>query len=243
MNLDKNKFFPNQRIDGDSNECVPLTIVDICGNADGRLYDPDFTYAAQPRLLGLPPTNAGRDVQYTMAATIAYGLLPMSEETFTAKTMGDLYVANPANYTLQQNRDSLQYAPKGIVDLFSYDDIVGYLNKYQRGALLAIDWYESFNSPVNGALPEPQGARSGHCVAVYDEAPEGLLVKPWLGPNFGNGGYVTISRDVLSKVFDQAHGFDPNANRAISLLFVAAIRLPYLANYLPTILASLAKST
>jgi hypothetical protein len=244
MNLDQLKLFPNQTTDGDPNECVALAIVDVCSNADGRAYDPDFTYAMEPRLTGAAPTNGGRDTLTSMSATVAYGLLPMAEATFTTKPVStlpqasDTYVANYQNYSAQQLQDALKYARKGIRYLYSYEDISGYLSAYKLGVVLTIRWYDSFNlTPATGTLPAPQGSFTSHAVAVYEDNGT-LRIKPFKGSAFGDGGYCYLSPALFAQIFQSAFGFDPNAIRIVGLLSIAAQYRPYLATYLPGVIAA-----
>jgi len=222
MNLDHLQQFPNQLVDGDPSECVALSVADIAGNIDSQLYDPDIIYAYTLRLMGQQPNTGGLDPYTGMLCPVVYGLLPISLETFTAKTMGELYVANYQNYTPDERIAALKWARRGVMPLYSYAEIAGYLSAYRTGVSLAVKWYESFNTPnQDGTLPAPVGAFSYHNVAVYEETDKGFRVKPWLGPQFGDGGYVYMSETTLELVYQSAYGFDPNAWRWLSLAKIA----------------------
>src|ERR1700681_1915798 len=102
MNLDFLKLFPNQRTDNDPFECVGLTIADVLSNKLGQTFDPDFSYSLGFYINRQSPADAGIDAYAAMCAAVAYGLLPTSLETFTAKTTSELYVANFANFSKDQ---------------------------------------------------------------------------------------------------------------------------------------------
>jgi len=58
----------------------------------------------------------------------------------------------------------------------------------------------SFMVPnADGTLPEADGGMTFHCVAAYRSVlingVEYLRIKPWLGKDFGDHGYVYLSRE------------------------------------------------
>lgn len=218
MNLDTNKVFPNQEIDNDQTECVALTVADIAGNTDKQLYDPDMVYAMTLLLEGQQPNTNGLDPEQGMMAAICFGLLPISLETFTAKTMGELYVANAANYTPIQKAAMAQHVKNGKKDLFTYADVVA---EIQAGnpVSLPMHWYQNFTT-AEESLTQPIGQFTNHNVAVYDADPvKGIMIKPWLGPDYGIGGYTWMSETIFTQVFaGTAYAFDPTALRWLSLL-------------------------
>lgn len=226
--------FPSQLIDGDPTECVALTVADIKGNIDSQLYDPDFTYAMTLRLMGQQPTTAGLDPYSGMLEAVAYGLLPISLESFTAKTMGELYIANWQNYTPAQRQFALRWAANGVTPLYTYSDIANWLLTQKTGVSMAVKWYESFNTPnSDGSLPPPVGAFTYHNVAVYDDVLLGLMVKPWLGPDFADKGYAYMSQSTFNLVFQSAAGFNQNAWRWFSLAQIAVTHPYIIGDILP----------
>jgi hypothetical protein len=147
MNRDNNQQFPNQLTQGDPTECAALTVGDIAGNIDSQLYDPDFTYALTLKLMGLQPTTAGLNPLAAMQSAIVYGLLPISLEAFTAKTMTELYVANYQNYPVTDRTASLKWVKNGVVTLYTYADVCNWLLTQKTGVSLAMRWYQSFDTP------------------------------------------------------------------------------------------------
>ena len=238
MNLDHNQQFPNQLIDGDPQECVALSVADIAGNIDSQLYDPDEVYALCLKLLNEAPNTNGLDPFTGMLTAVAYGLLPISYEAFTAKVMGELYVANFRNYTPQEFTASLRWAKKGVVTLDSYSDICGWLLSQKTGVSLAMKWYQSFDTPnADGTLPAPSGTYSLHNVAVYDDVLQGLVIKPWLGPTFGAGGYAYLSQANFDLVVQGMWAFSPNAWRWLSLAQIAVTHPNVIGDILPQMTA------
>lgn len=224
MNLDYNQQFANQLIDGDANECVALTVGDIAGNITHQLFDPDYTYAFTHYLEKVSPTEKGLHPYEGMLCPIVYGLLPISYDTFTAKIMGEDYVADIIHYSDTQRREAAKWVTSGLpIALHSYQDIFSYLNRYGAGVSLAVKWYTSFNTPnPDGSLPAPSGNFSYHNVAVYDAPMRGLMIKPWLGPDYGDHGYAYMTQTVFNQVFQEAYGFQINGWRWGSLAWIGA---------------------
>ncbi len=230
-------MFPSQLIDGDSTECVSLSVTDICGNIDSQLYDPDIHYAYTLRLMNQTPNTGGLDPYTGMLTPIVYGLLPISLETFTAKTMGELFVANYMNYTNSERVAALKWAKNGVVRLNSYQDIQNYLKTYKMGVSLALKWYESFMTPnQDGTLPAPQGTFSYHNVAVYEDTTLGLRIKPWLGPAWGDKGYAYLSEVNFNLIRQSVAGFNQNAWRWLSLAQIAVTHPNCIGDILPQML-------
>lgn len=221
MNLDTNKFF-SQQLDPnehDAEECVGLTIADILGNKLDQLVDPDFSYSLGFYIRGLTPSDTGIDPFAAVSATIAYGALPVSLETWNAKTTSALYSANFLNFTPQQVAAALKLAQNGFKTLSSVSDYANYLSKYKMGALLGMKWYPEFLG-AGESLPIPTTSNfSEHAVAVYDYDPmKGLLIKPWLGSGYGNGGYSWMSESVFNLTYQSGYGFTSDSYRWISLV-------------------------
>lgn len=238
MNVDTLKLFPNQKTDGDFTECTALAVTDICGNMDGRPYDPDFTYAMTLKLQGAIPTTAGADPLSAMQSAIAYGLLPSSEQDFTALSMGELYVANWQNYSKEDIQSAFKYIKNGVRVLGAdFQAIKSFIQETGTGVSISLRWYENFMTPEGGILLPPSGDFGYHQVVAYDIDERGLLIKPWLGPDYGDGGYARLSEDVFNQVVQNAYGFDKDALRWITLLGIVATRFPSFLPFLSGIIS------
>lgn len=236
-NLDKNGLFPNQLdpAENDAQECVALSISDICSNVDNLVYSPDFTYAMALHIKGSEPSTDGLDPYAAMLATVAYGLLPARSADFTARVMGELYIANWRNYAQDDVAEALKYARNGVIELRSYDEIAAHLLNKKQGVVLSLRWYPNFMSPyADGVLPVAKTTLpyTYHAVAVYGRDDRGLIFKPWLGKDWGDGGYGRIDRITFGQVFDCAFAFDPDANRKISLLWICLYQLRFILSIL-----------
>lgn len=228
--VDKNKIFPNQLIDNNPTECTAIAACDIAGNILNTVFDYDFTYAMTLRLEGSQPTTAGADPYIAMQSAFFYGMLPFAEQDFSSKELGELYAANWKNYSAVDIASALKYAQKGVKCLGSFDEIVSFIAATRTGVSLPLKWYQTFNvPPPSGVLPTPAGQFSYHNVACYGITDDGLLIlKPWLGSDFGDHGYVYMSRSTFKAAtlpYQYAYGFDPAANRILSIIWLALTRL------------------
>lgn len=218
MNYDKLGLFPNEPTSGDANECVGFTVADILGNIIGQPCDVEFSYAAGLHVAGGVPSTLGEDPRCGMLGGAIFGGLPVSLETFTSLNTSQLYAANFNNYTVFQKVNALKNAQNGLLELRNYQGIANYLHTHKQGVSLAIRWFESFLTPnSDGTLPVPSGESTNHNVGVWWEDEKGLLIKPYLGNNYGIGGYVILPEVMLPQVFYWAGGFNPNAWRWLTL--------------------------
>jgi len=219
MDIDKLKRFPSQDLEKRPTECSAEVVADILGNECGTPLDPGFIYANTLRLQGISPTTAvvAKPVS-AMQAPIVWGCLPTDEEPFDATTTSELYEANWKNYPADNFALAKNFTASGIIPLYTYQDIISYLRRYNMGVKLTVRWYSNFNTPnPDGTLPLPIGTYSIHDVAVYDAPLKGLQIKPLEGPNYGDHGYGYMSQTIFNQVFQEAYGFDPFASRWWSL--------------------------
>ena len=232
MNPDKLQNFPNQLVNGEITECTALTATDIAGNMDGIVYDPDFTYAMTLRLEGLEPTINGADPLTAMQSIVAYGALPASKETFTALGLGELYVSDYKHYPADQVTEALKHQQKGIKSIgIDFDTI----KNYPIGVGGEITWFSSWMQPnADGTLPVPSGTTSNHYVAFYGSTiihgVELLRCKPWLGKEYGDGGYVYMTLEQFKTVTKDTFTFNPAANHWVSIVGIMVTKFPFLAD-------------
>lgn len=225
----------NQNINGETTECAAIAVADLWGNILGKPQDPDYTYAAALKVMNLAPNTGGLDPLCAMQSAVVFHTLPASQETFTALTSGELYIANFNNYTAaQQQFAQSTTAPNGIAAFGSYQEIVNWLALNKGGVAIPMSWYPSFMTPnADGTLPQPQGTPSNHVVTCYYEDSRGLQIKPNLGANFGQNGYVYLPEDIFNQAktaFNYSFAFDPNAYRWLSIASIA-IQHPAIIQY------------
>lgn len=198
--------------------------------------DYDFSYSLGLYIQGLKPSTSGEDPYWGMAAAVAYGLLPAADETFTAATQGELYSANYQNYSATQKAQAAKFVMNGITQLNTFSDYRNFLFQNKQGCILAMKWYPEFMTPnSDGSLPipNPSGAYSSHCVAVYGyDSVLGLLIKPWLGNFYGQGGYAYMSPTIFQMCFVEGYGFNTGANRLFSCMLIMLQQLQFVINYI-----------
>lgn len=230
MTTDTLKRMPNQDIENRPTECVAETVCDILGNAYRIPFDPGFTYAMTLRLERSTPTTAGSDPLMGMQSAILYGVLETSQEPFDATTVGELYEANWQNYTDANRQDALKWTQNGIISMWTFADVVAYLKAYNLGVSFPMRWYQNFNVVAHdGNLPIPAGLYSDHNINIVGITDDNrLIAKPWLGPDYGDGGYCYLSESIFNQVQDHyyaAYGFNPGANRIFSIISICLTRL------------------
>lgn len=232
MNIDRLQRFPNQTTEKRYNECVGETVADIVGNIFNQPMDAGFSKACALKVANEPPTSGGTDSYSGMVGATIYGCMPTDDVPFDVNVYDELYESNINNYSPRTL--AVRFHTNTVKSFYSYNDISQYLSQNKMGVQLTVKWYESFNTPnQDGTLPAPTGSFSYHCVAVYEDTLLGLRVKPWLGSEFGYGGYCYMSRITFGLSFISSSGFDPNANRWMWLARTAVTHLNLLPDILP----------
>lgn len=223
MPIDRLQRFPSQIIENRPTECCAETVADIMGNIQDQPLDPGFSYAATLKVMNEQPTTAGSDPYSAMLSAVVYGCLPTENEPFDASTTSELYEANLANFTPNLVHLATLFTAKGVSTEPLYEDICDYLDQERQGVAMAMTWYQSFLIPnADGTLPPPSGPTTNHCVAIYGYDSRGLKIKPWLGSNFGQGGYCYLPEVMFPQVFQGAWSFNLTAWKWGNLAWIAA---------------------
>ena len=241
--VDKLKRFPGQNSEKRYTECTGETIADIVGNFYGIPMDAGFAYGAGFAASGVTPSTIGEDPWSVIQGAVAFGSLPITAQDFDATTVGELYEANFANYSADDKKLALSYkmpAPKNIgVD---FDAVLNYITTKGVGVSLGMKWSGGLDTYYALTLPWNGTATSSHCVAVYGQktinSQAYLIVKPWTGSDWGDGGYCYMSRNVFNQTVSCAYSFDPNGNHWLACVSMLITRFPYLAKYAPQLLTS-----
>lgn len=236
MNVDFLKRFSNQNIERRPTECAGETVGDLNGNVFNQPMDAGFSYAVALKVANSLPTTVGSDPYAAMVGATIYGTLPTDDVPFDVNVMDELYEANFKNYP--NFKLASFFVPNAVKKLYSYNDISKYLHDNRMGVSLAIKYYDSFLNPnQDGSLPSATGNFTYHNCAIYEDTILGLRAKMYLGPEYGDHGYVYISRTNFDLIFQGAYAFDPDAWRWLYLAKIAVAR-PYL---IPDILPLLSK--
>jgi len=213
MTLNRLNLFPNQNSEHRPDQCVAESVRGLASNITGILYDAGFTYGATQHLQGIKPTTAGSDPQTGMESAIIYGLLPETDEDFTALTTSELFEANFDNYSAADKRTASFHTMKGIIVLRTFQQILDYMVTYQLPVSIATKWYNAFEDiGSNGVLPLVTGTPDHlHNSIVYGANGGNLVLESHQGTGYGDGGYCYLDQTLFDSIFVGAYGFNPNA--------------------------------
>lgn len=190
IDLDFLKSVPDQNADGLPYGCTGYTQTDLCADEDRILYEPQYTYD-QTRImectLGLA---VGCDVRNSLKSTIVYGVLP--------EGTADRSLA-------PSHRRGAYYNVIDSPDLDAFDDVRSALLTNKRTVSAATPWFDNWlDAPRSGVLPAPGRVISYHnwkiCGWKLVAGQPHLIGKPWQGHQFGDKGYVYLSRAVFNVV-------------------------------------------
>ena len=220
-NLDKLGLKPNQLLDFNPTECTAITWTIIMGNYLGIPLNPDFTYAASLAVQGIAPNTNGSDPRAAAFSGCLYGCLPQTDETFTAKTVGELYASSFSNYTFAEHSEAAQYTIPFKALSADWATVVSTL---QSGFAVSLPmrWYWGANPPTVLTMPEPNAPFTLHNVAVWDSGDSrGLTIQPWLGTQ-GENGYFYLPEPVFNYAQDeQPFCLNPMGNRWLQIISMA----------------------
>ena len=242
MTNDRLFLYPNQFIEKRPTGCVGITLADILGNIHGMPMDPDFSLAAGFAVQGMVPTTLGQTAIGGMYGAVAYGCLGEVLDRSDPIQTSQFIESDFANYTYIQKSTAALFAPKGIRWLNSYDDIARYLLETRWGAAVGFKWYSSFGNPrPDGVLRTPDYENEPftyHETACYENTSQGLRLKSWQGPDYGDHGDVYMPRSIFEECWTGAAGFDPKGWRWASLVG-ACLQYPRnIPNLLPLLIES-----
>jgi hypothetical protein len=236
MNLDTLKLKPNQLADFDPTECTALSAAALGGTHFNIPFNPDFTYAASLDVQGISPTITGSDPRAAMFSGCLFGYLPQTDETFTAKTMGELYASNFANYSQQERTDALAYTIPFKPIAPDWRSIVNTL-KAGNPISLPIKWFWGALPPTVLTMPNIGDEFTLHNVVIWDwEDPRGLTIQPWLGTQ-GENGYFYLPQNVYEAAqSEQPFCLAPQASRKLQIISGAIVYYPVLMDIAKSLL-------
>ncbi len=185
FNVDAGLWQPNQEAQNCLfSPCVPAMpfgctnygSADLCADEDGKLYNPmDLENVTHANALG------GIDIRTALKATM--------------QVWGRTAYFNIRSY--------------GIIDPFDAMRLAMYSSQPEKRAVsLGIPWMQEFMQPVNGIVPMPATVDTlgipwhnpSICGWKTIEGKPYLVVKPWIGTNYGDQGFCYFSREVFNVI-------------------------------------------
>lgn len=196
FNVDAGKTMPDQNADGYPFGCTGYTQSDNAIDRDGNIYKPSYTYLKTCFMEGHQP-NQGCDMRASLKSTRVYGLQKETETT---------------DMEAEQHRGGQYFNVYDDGGLDWFDAIRSSVYSQKHAVSCGSPWFSEWALPQVGILPS---------VFTYDGIPNHyawhnyaikgwkvingttyLLVKPWQGKNYGDNGWVYMSRYVANKVFE-----------------------------------------
>lgn len=170
--------------------CTYYTQTEVNQDKDKMLYSPTYQ-GTWSTYMEDQPIGAPVDVADAINTPTIYGLLAYGETT-------------------QQQAQTRLRVPYEVKPLNGslYQGIVSALQKGYSVSFMGI-WYESFDNPMNGVVPSPSGNTSEHNWKFCGVKNGLLIAKPWLGKNWGDGGFCYMSQQIVDGNGGQAFTFAP----------------------------------
>lgn len=244
FNVDKRIWNPDQEEDGAPTECTGYGVADIGIDMDGVLYTPDRQYAAAQFMEGVVPNTGGADPLLAMEAAVALGFELQSKAQYTAKQYGELMCANFANWPTYGIAPKIRvYNALGYSDPFTSVLSAIYQNQFPVG--IGSQWFPEWLSP-NSILQAPnfnQPSAPWHFYTAKGQktigAEQYMIIKPWIGPTWGDSGFGYMSREIFNQLMTQAGTtaltFGTSGSRWLSVAGIAVQHPKTITTLLPVL--------
>lgn len=223
LDTDAGLTMPDQNADVRPSACTAYCTTDSATDDSRVTYSKAYNLMKTFEVENISPASNGADARIATKIGSSFGFLPSTLEP-TDITNGDqTYAATPKNWPLELDKQATihrvpAYSP--ITASLGYDmfDLVriAMCTNGKRSAMLAIQWSPSFELVgIDGVLSEsPTDLYWGHdCKAAGFTTKNSkgelirngevfLRIKSWQGPNYGDKGYVYMSRVLANKLFN-----------------------------------------
>lgn len=196
-NCDAGLTMPDQNAEGRPYGCTGYTQAELASDEDQVAYNPGFTYD-KTRYLEGTEGNVGCDLRTSLESTIVYGV-QRHDETTDGEAL--------------QHRRGQYFHVTDNPNLDAFDDIKTTLwneRASRRSISIGTPWFNEWSPGRDGILSEN---------FVYDfvwfhyawhnwkicgwkvvNGEQYLIGKSWQGRNYGDGGWVYLSRKAINKV-------------------------------------------
>lgn len=177
--------------------CTGETSTDICGDEDKATYDPKYTYDKTCEMEG-HGADQGCQIRNSMGSLTIYGLRKDGE------TQAQAEVRKRGQYFFIEKISGRDW----------FDSFRTALRNNKRSISMGIPWFIEWRFPQRDGILTPNFIYDGkpehyawHNVKVCGEkiladGTPALRVKPWLGIDYGDNGFVYMDRATFNKVFD-----------------------------------------
>lgn len=187
---------PDQNADGFSEGCTGYTQSELCGDEDGVVYKPSYTYEKTLLMANLAP-GSPCDMRDSLKSTIVYGIQRTDESS-------DLQ-AFPHRRGQYFNVQSTNDAFDGIRSALWQNRI------YKRSVSIGTPWFSQWHAPIDGIVPMVSYSGNPNDYPWHNWKISGwktingipyLIGKTWQGKRYGDNGLAYFSRDIVNKIMD-----------------------------------------
>lgn len=217
-NVDAGLTMPDQNADGNPYSCTAYTTCDLGTDQDKVIYSPEYTYMKTLVMQNLPPETNGSDIRPALKSAKVYGLLPKASKPVILDGKGEDFTAQVSVWPLgldaisglleHRKGDYFNVYDDGGLDWYDSFKSALWINRDdKRGISLGTPWL--WNSAPRGFLTEYFTYNGPSSVGWHNwkicgwkviDGQEYLIGKPWCGRNYGDNGFVYVSRATINKV-------------------------------------------
>lgn len=218
-NADIGSWVPDQGEDGRATGCTGYTVAEICSNEDQFRYSHDFNFMKTLQLMNVPPDYQGADLRKAAKVPCSFGLLPMDDQPADLFPCSQAWAANQANWPLSLDDEAIKfkkpaYLPIQAITQDWFDSIRNALvegKAEKRTVGVGTRWSQDFENPIlmhSYILTDtPSNLAWGHAYVFVGWKQIGslpyLIAKTWQGKDYGDNGYVYMSRTLVNKLMKE----------------------------------------
>lgn len=195
-NCDSGLTNPNQNADGYPEGCTGYTQSELCVDEDAVVYKPSYTYKQTLLIEGSAPSSAC-NIQDSLKSTIVYGVQGLNENT-------DIEAAT------HRRGQYFQLEETNNLDWFDSVRSTLWLNRFEkRSVSCGTPWFKEWLIPHNGIVGDFAWNGDSNSVPWHNYKICGwktvvgvpyLIVKPWIGSQWGDNGFCYFPREVFNRV-------------------------------------------
>lgn len=192
FSVDRGLTNRDQNADGWPFSCTGQTTADIATDQDGLIYDPIFTYKKTCYMEGHDP-NQGCQIRNSIKSARIYGMKPEHVDESDA-----INHKRGAYFNV--------YDDHGL-DFF--DTVRSAILTNKRGVSIGTPFFGSWNYAPNGIAQDFEYDGNPNHYSWHNMAVKGwktlngipyLMLKVWLGPSFGDNGFLLIDREKFNRL-------------------------------------------
>lgn len=209
-NQDPGKTMPNQIADSRPELCTAYLTTDIGFDLDAVAYSHDFQMMKTLQAMGTTDPSKGADARTAFSIDPTVGFLQTTLQPADMPSQNQAYACLPENWPNSLDTQTVRegaYIPVGKVPGMDWFDSIRSVIAQGHTVGMATQWSMNFEdaTSMSPVLPDkPTGLYWGHAYKaagwITRDGNPYLRIKSWQGLNYGDKGWVYMSRSLCNSL-------------------------------------------